>query len=384
MKLFAQITKVDEAKRLVIGRAVQEVPDRSDEIFDYATSKVHFEDWSKSFSDDTDGKSLGNLRAMHGKVAAGKLTGIDFHDTDKAIDISAKVVDDNEWAKVLEGVYTGFSIGGSYVGERVTEKIDGKDIKRYTAKPSEISLVDSPCIPTAKFFEVRKADGAVEKVSFRPPSLEVTGTDEQVAEFAKVVQESGKGMGDVIEILKTAFAAKPAPEKTEVEKAIDSAMQMGMLRKKLADPDLPFAEFIAIAKAELSDEEFAAMKGGDTAPIIKQIIEKAGARHSKVDAAHLQEAHDHLTGMGASCGKEAATATAGLEKVVAGLVEKVTNLEKQPMPHVVTLRAVQKSETQTGAVIDEVTKLPYEKLIKLADGSIDWKSSERLLEQGAA
>ena len=82
--LFAQMTKVDEEKRLVIGRAVQEVPDRSGEIFDYASSKPHFEQWSKSFADDTDGKSLGNLRAMHGKVAAGKLTGIDFNDADKA------------------------------------------------------------------------------------------------------------------------------------------------------------------------------------------------------------------------------------------------------------------------------------------------------------
>ena len=37
MKLFAGITKVDEAKRLVYGRAVQEVADRADEIFDYAS-----------------------------------------------------------------------------------------------------------------------------------------------------------------------------------------------------------------------------------------------------------------------------------------------------------------------------------------------------------
>ena len=104
MKLFAGITKVDEAKRIVMGRAVQEVIDRADEIFDYEKSKPHFQDWSKSFSDDTDGKSLGNIRAMHGKTAAGKVTQIDFNDTEKAIDISAKIVDDNEWKKVLEGV----------------------------------------------------------------------------------------------------------------------------------------------------------------------------------------------------------------------------------------------------------------------------------------
>jgi hypothetical protein len=201
MRLFAQITKVDEAKRLVFGRAVQEVPDRADEIFDYASSKQHFVDWSKSFDTDTGGKSLGNLRAMHGKVAAGKLTAIDFNDTAKAIDITAKVVDDSEWAKVIEGVYTGFSIGGSYVGDKTTEKIGDRTIKRYTAQPAEISLVDSPCIPTAKFFDIVKADGALEKKAFKPPEFEVVGTDEQVAEFAEAMKANGLGMTDIIKLI---------------------------------------------------------------------------------------------------------------------------------------------------------------------------------------
>jgi hypothetical protein len=203
MNLFAQITKVDEAKRLVIGRAVQEVPDRAGEIFDYASSRPHFEEWSKSFADDTDGKSLGNLRAMHGKVAAGKLTRLDFNDTDKAIDISAKIVDDNEWVKVQEGVYTGFSIGGSYVeGSRKTEKVDGRDIVRYTAKPAEISLVDSPCVPSAKFFEVLKADGKLERVEFKATPLEVAGSDAEVAEFARVLNDCKFTMADAIGAIK--------------------------------------------------------------------------------------------------------------------------------------------------------------------------------------
>jgi hypothetical protein len=82
------------------------------------------------------------------------------------------VVDDAEWKKVLEGVYSGFSIGGSYVGESTVEKINGQDVKRYTARPNELSLVDRPCIPSAKFFEVQKADGSVAKVEFREPDPE--------------------------------------------------------------------------------------------------------------------------------------------------------------------------------------------------------------------
>jgi hypothetical protein len=71
--LFAQIQKVDEAKRLVYGRATQEVVDRSGEIFDYASSKPNFQKWSNEAVEATDGKSLGNVRAMHSNVAVGKV-----------------------------------------------------------------------------------------------------------------------------------------------------------------------------------------------------------------------------------------------------------------------------------------------------------------------
>ena len=161
LNLFARITKVDEAKRLVYGRAAEEAVDKAGEIMDYASSKPNFQKWSADVEKDSGGKSLGNLRAMHGKVAAGKLNGIDFNDTDKAVDVCAKVVDDQEWKKVLEGVYTGFSIGGSYAAPPVVEKMDGRDVKRYTALPSEISLVDRPCMTGATFFQVQKADGTL-------------------------------------------------------------------------------------------------------------------------------------------------------------------------------------------------------------------------------
>ena len=101
------------------------------------------------------GKSRGNLRAMHGAVAAGKITALAFNDDAKQIEICAKVVDDAEWRKVEEGVYTGFSQGGTYA-RRWTDE-DGRT--RYTAAPSEISLVDLPCLPQARF-EMIKADGS--------------------------------------------------------------------------------------------------------------------------------------------------------------------------------------------------------------------------------
>jgi hypothetical protein len=39
-------------------------------------------------------------------------------------------------------------------------------VTRYTAVPSEISIVDRPCCPTAKFFTIHKRDGSVVKREF--------------------------------------------------------------------------------------------------------------------------------------------------------------------------------------------------------------------------
>ena len=154
LNLFIPLTKIDAEKRIVYGVATAETLDRSGEICDYASTKPFYEKWSNGIAKATGGKSLGNLRAMHGKVAAGKLVDISFNDGAKQIEVAAKVVDDDEWKKVEEGVYTGFSHGGRYV-----KKWTGTDgAKRYTAEPSELSLVDYPCVPEA-VFEVIKADG---------------------------------------------------------------------------------------------------------------------------------------------------------------------------------------------------------------------------------
>jgi hypothetical protein len=167
---FARIYKVDEKTRTVVGRATQEVIDKDNEVMDYASSKPEFQRWSAEVFADSGGKSYGNVRSMHSNVAAGKLTDIEFNDAEKAIDVSAMIVDDNEWAKVLEGVHTGFSIGGRYC-RRWADVHDGKVVQRYTAMPTEISIVDRPCNPAAKFFTVTKRDGSVEKRAFAPQRL---------------------------------------------------------------------------------------------------------------------------------------------------------------------------------------------------------------------
>jgi hypothetical protein len=163
ISLFAQIRKVDEEKRLVYGRLTQEAPDRAGEIMDYEASKPYIQKWVEDTLAATGGRSQGNLRAMHSTVAAGKFSEVIFNDDEKAVDVVAKVVDDNEWEKVLDGVYTGFSIGGRRVGAYT---LLSNGLKKFVVNPNEGSLVDRPSLPTATFFEIQKRDGSIEKREF--------------------------------------------------------------------------------------------------------------------------------------------------------------------------------------------------------------------------
>lgn len=180
MQLFVPITKVDAARRLVYGTIAEEVPDKSGEVFDYDSSKPYFEQWSSEIARASEGKSVGNLRAMHGAIAAGKLSRLSFDDEGKRIEAIGKVVDDAEWAKVVEGVYTGFSIGGHYV-ERWPDG-EKAELTRYTAEPTEVSLVDNPCIPSATF-SVVKTDGSVERRNFKA-TAEMGSSSKTWAELA--------------------------------------------------------------------------------------------------------------------------------------------------------------------------------------------------------
>lgn len=162
MQIFARLTKVNEADRTVEGIIASEALDKSGEIFDYERSVPHFKAWSEGIAKATEGKSLGNVRVMHGNQVAGVTKALNFDDTAKQITVKAEIVDDNEWNKVKKGCYTGFSIGGKY-GSKWEDPV--AKAQRYEAIPNEYSLVDLPCNPQAQF-TVIKADGSSELRKF--------------------------------------------------------------------------------------------------------------------------------------------------------------------------------------------------------------------------
>jgi hypothetical protein len=188
--MFIQLRKVDEAQRLVYGW-VDETPDHAREVMDYAKSKPRFEAWSKAQAEASDGKSYGNIRAMHAKVAAGVIPEpLEYDDEAKRISFWAKVTDEAEWTKVATGTYTGFSPGGAYGQTWADPMLKGH--RRYEAIPTEMSLVDKPCIPSATF-QFIKADGIVEDREFEALAKLYEPTNDEVkAEAREMAKAAGK------------------------------------------------------------------------------------------------------------------------------------------------------------------------------------------------
>jgi hypothetical protein len=359
MNLFARLLKVDEARQEVTGRIAREEPDASQEIMDYETSKPLFRAWSESFHAATGGMSKGNVRAMHGKVAAGKLTEISFDDEQKAVDVVAHIVDAAEWEKCLKGVYTGFSIGGSYA-----KRWEDGELMRYTAKPSEVSLVDNPCIKSARFSLV-KSDGTVEEMELGKtteapaPAPEVAPDGPSFADLAKYAGEEVFDARMAIEALASILYLF---DKESTEDHPEAAAQLANL-----------GAVIRNLKAFIASEIMEAQPTGGAPEMLMMakavmVMAKAGARNSKPDSERIQGIHDHSVSLGAACAAAKAEKgegdsmgkaeleqeltkrdeeITGLKKTVGDLTgeltavkEKLTKLEAEPAPGGPAARAV--------------------------------------------
>ncbi len=154
--------KVDELRREVWGIVTEQKPDKDGEVCDFEKSLPFYQEWVDQFRKATGGESFGNLREMHQLSAVGKAIAFDPRPKDRQIWMGFKIVDAAAWEKVLTRVYTGFSHGGEKVGS-MTADPEFPGCLRYIAKPSEVSLVDNPCLGSATYTLVR-ADGRSEIV----------------------------------------------------------------------------------------------------------------------------------------------------------------------------------------------------------------------------
>ena len=153
-------SKVDQQRRIVSGFATLDNVDKQNDIVTTDASLDAFK------------RFRGNIREMHQPTAVGKM--VSFKE-DKYFDpetnkfytgvyVSAYVSKgaQDTWEKVLDGTYTGFSIGGRMVkwDDAYDEKMDSqiRVIKKYDLV--ELSLVDNPANQFASILSIEKVDGA--------------------------------------------------------------------------------------------------------------------------------------------------------------------------------------------------------------------------------
>jgi hypothetical protein len=216
---FIPFAKVDEARREVWGIVTAEVPDKDNEVCDYLKSKPYYEAVISEMGKATEGGNYFPLRYMHQLEAVGKCIAFDFRDEDREIFMGFKVVDDEAWDKVMEKVLTGFSHGGALVDIAPDPVFEG--CKRYTANPTEISLVDNPCLATAHFAYVKK-DGTVELRKFSkvlpagPSDGRLEALESQITLLkAHVMGKAKTKRVDGEELAASAFLIVGDPEKPE-------------------------------------------------------------------------------------------------------------------------------------------------------------------------
>jgi len=362
LELFIPITKVDARQRLVYGIATAECEDRTGEICDYVSTKPLYEKWSADIAQSSGGKSRGNLRAMHGSVAAGKITALAFNDDAKQIEICAKVVDDAEWRKVEEGVYTTFSQGGAYA-KRWT---DSAGRTRYTAQPSEISLVDLPCLPQARFEMIKRDGSRVLRHFGKSHCRDFSKGMDLVGQFAELVDELKElHCAAVVEAAKEGDGSQvPAQLKELLLEAADVLRAMTAEETGELDdhaPGMPAPEVIASQSASQRGlaqmaKHFPGQKHFD--------MSKLGARNSANDLARIQALHDTSVELGAQCGAEkmmrGGASHPALEKrfddlnvKLDDLLKRVKNIESQPMPLPLAGRPRAVSKAEDGGLRDE-------------------------------
>ena len=104
LSFYAPISKTDDEQRMVYGYASTEALDSQGEVVKKDAMTAALDDYMK----------FANVREMHQASAVGKTKQASIDK--KGMYIAAKVVDDNAWKKVKEGVYNGFSIGGRVDG----------------------------------------------------------------------------------------------------------------------------------------------------------------------------------------------------------------------------------------------------------------------------
>ena len=314
VRLSMPIGKIDVERRMVSGFATLDNVDKQGDIVTTESSVEAF----KNFR--------GNLREMHQPSAVGKIVSFKedkyFDPSDKkfysGVYVSAYVSKgaQDAWEKVLDGTYTGFSIGGNIKtwDDAYDEKMDKsiRVIKNYELH--ELSLVDNPANQFANIVSIEKVNGQnvvggylskaeVENVFWDAESGIVMLSDAESAvsptngnkmqnigfiekndkentEMIKFLVDSAKG----ISTIKITKEVNPMTESTEA--AVDAVVENAEVAPEAQPAEVvetpAVAEEVAVAEEAPVAE---AVDGGADSPVAEQAaVEVEKAEEAVVDA----------------------------------------------------------------------------------------------------
>ena len=278
-KYYVPILKADGEQRIVEGYASTDTEDSQGEIIEPDVIQAALAGYMK----------FANVRAQHDPTkAVGKTK--EAKVDDKGLYVTVKVVDDDAWNKVKEGVFNGFS-----VGLMVMKKI-GKKITECVLK--EISLVDRPANPDCVFDVVKAWDDAQ----------------------AKTKNKEDKVAADTVEVKKSLYDVSALAQNLQslhdVEECIEQMLEgngrTSEAHKKLEQVVIDLAGVLN----ELTAEETATLIGGETreakmandlvpAPAAPAAPPTATATAAKADAdptlGHLKAIHGAMKAMKEAC-----------------------------------------------------------------------------------
>ena len=287
VRLSMPLTKIDKDRRIVSGFASLDNIDKQDDIV------------ASEASMDAFARFRGNIREMHQPSAVGKMVSFKedkYFDPEskkfyKGVFVSAYISKgaNDAWEKVLDGTYTGFSIGGrmNKWDDAYDEKSDKtiRVIKEYDLV--ELSLVDSPANQFANIVSVEKVDG-----------VNVIKGDETVLENVFYDKESGLVMlseneSEISPTTGEQMANIGFVEKTDSEKInmmkflVDSAK--GINTSKI-NKEVQLMTEITEAVAEVIETEAAVeVEKSEVAPEVDTVVETTTEDVVKADEAPVSE-----------------------------------------------------------------------------------------------
>jgi hypothetical protein len=324
VRLSMPFSKVDQERRIVSGFATLDNVDKQNDIVTTEASLGAFS------------KFRGNIREMHQPSAVGRMVSFKedkYFDPDtkkfySGVYVSAYISKgaQDTWEKVLDGTYTGFSIGGKMLkwDDAYDEKMDSqiRIIKEYDLV--ELSLVDSPANQFANILSVEKVGGADVLKGDSVAELENVFWDSESGLVILSEKESENHPLSGVSMKNIGFVEKTDAEKADMIKfLVDSAK--GMNLSKMTEEVSPMTDTTEnlTEKSDEVVEEVEVAPEADVETEAVEIVEEDAEKADSVDDAPEAEAEVEKADAAEADVEKADDVESDVEKADAVEVEEV-------------------------------------------------------------